>query len=52
MGLNILKSVSVSLFLLITIGCESDALLGPQQENESVHVYVDMPLIDRIELND
>ena len=52
MGLNTLKSVSVSLLLLITIGCESDAVLGPQQENESVHVYVDMPLIDRIELND
>ena len=52
MGLNTLKSVSVSIILLITIGCEDNAILGPQHESESVRVYVDMPQIDRIELND
>jgi len=52
MGLNILKSVSVSLLLLITIGCESDSILGPRTQSEPIHVIVTMPLIERIELND
>lgn len=53
MGLNILKSVSVSIILLITIGCEDNSLLGPTYWEESTErVYVDMTLVDRIELND
>ena len=53
MGLNILKSVSVSILLLISIGCEDNAVLGPQRtQSEPIHVIVTMPLIERIELND
>ena len=53
MGPNILKNVSVSILLLISIGCEDNAILGPQsEERESIRVFVDMPIIQRIELND
>mgnify|MGYP003115364553 FL=1 len=52
MGLNILKNISVSLLLLISIGCESDALVGPRTEQEATRIFVDMPYVGSIELND
>ena len=56
MGRNILKNVSVSLLLLLAIGCEDNSLLGPRtgdlERDPAPLIYVDIPLIDRIELND
>ena len=52
MGLNILKNVSVSLLLLIAIGCEDDPIGPGDFPDDNINVLVSMPLIERIELND
>jgi len=52
MGSNILKNISVSLLLLITIGCEDTLLSSSDQERETSLINVDMPYIDNIKLND
>lgn len=53
MGLNTLKNVSASLVFVFLIGCESDALVGPQNEDRVAHIIVTMVnMPDMIELND